>query len=78
MQYFALETICNIDLALVVRRTLQKMKKKKFRHSMTLCIYVEEATDDNIEKLKTMIDSKKLLKNYTINRQYDRFYLQWK
>ncbi len=47
-------------------------------HPMTLCIFSLEAEYDKVRKLKQMIDSKHLLLNYTINLQFNRFYLQQK
>jgi hypothetical protein len=45
---------------------------------MTICIFGLEAEYDKVQKLKQMIDSEHLLLDYTINRQFNRLYLQWK
>lgn len=77
MKYFALELI-NVNLKSAVRLTLKRIKEKNMYHPMTICIYAEEATYDKMKKLKKMIDMENLLKDYTINRQRERFYLKWK
>ncbi|CAF4124019.1 unnamed protein product [Rotaria sordida] len=78
IQYLTLERISDVDLKLVVRRTLLKIKKNHIRRPITICIYVVDANNNMIQQLEKMINSKKLLKNCTLNRQYDRFYLQWR
>ncbi len=51
-------------------------KEKMICHPMTLYIFSLEAEYDKVRKLKQMIDSEHLLLDYTINRQFNRFYLQ--
>jgi hypothetical protein len=78
MRHLALQKISNVDLKMVLQSTLLKIKEKDMYHrSMTICIVAVEATNDKLQQLRKMIDSKNLLKNYTLNRQYDRIYLQW-
>jgi hypothetical protein len=43
---------------------------------MTLCIFSLEAEYNKVQKLHQMIDSEHLLLDYTVNRQFNRFYLQ--
>jgi len=62
---------------LVVKCTIRKIKENNHDHPMTICIIVYEETHDKVEKLHQMIDSENLLKDYTIYRQRDKFYLQW-
>ncbi|CAF4002940.1 unnamed protein product [Rotaria sordida] len=78
IQYLTLERISDVDLKLVVRRTLSKIKKNHIRRPITICIYVVDANNNMMQQLEKIINSKKLLKNCTLNRQYDRFYLQWR
>ncbi len=78
MEHFAMQTISDVDLKLVVESTLRKVKENKIRHLMSLCVTVEEGTDDKVDKLHEMIHSEKLLKDYTIDRRLNKFYLRWK
>lgn len=75
MEYLSLQYIRNEDIELFVECILLK---NHISHPMTICFFGVEIEYDKLEKLKQIIDSKKLLQNYTINRQLDRFYIQWK
>ncbi|CAF3979607.1 unnamed protein product [Rotaria magnacalcarata] len=77
MQHLILEFISHANLKLLVRRTLSKIKTHRIRRPITICIYVADANNNIVQELQKMIHSKKLLKHYTLNRQYDRFYLHW-
>jgi len=78
MKHFAMQTISDVDLKLVVEWTLRKVQENKILYLMSLCVTVDEGTDDKVDKLHEMIHSEKLLKDYTIDRQLNKFYLQWK
>ncbi|CAF4453417.1 unnamed protein product [Rotaria socialis] len=77
MQHLTLECISHVNLKLLVRQTLSKIKTNRIRRPITICIYIADANNNMVQELQKMIHSKKLLKNYTLNRQYDRFYLHW-
>ncbi|CAF4090357.1 unnamed protein product, partial [Adineta steineri] len=77
MKSFSLQIISNCELLTVTNWILYRIKMNKMSHPMKVCIQVNEGTNDLIEKLYEMIDSKKLLKNYTIFRKLDIFYIQW-
>jgi hypothetical protein len=78
IQYFGLEQIRNVDLKSIVHHILFKIKQNQIYHPMTICICHFQVEYSQILILQQMIDSDNLLKNYTINCQYDRLYLQWK
>jgi len=78
LQYFALKNLINIDLELALERTSLKINANKIFHPMKFPIFAAEAECDKLQKLKQTIESKKLLKNFTIHRQFNRFDLQWK
>jgi hypothetical protein len=78
VQYFTLKNFVNINFESAIKRILLKIKEKKIFHPMTLCFVAAEIEYDKLDELKEMIDSKNLLKDYTINRQLNRFYIQWK
>jgi hypothetical protein len=60
------------------KHTLLKIKESGICHPMTVCIFGLDAEYDKVRKLKQMIDSDDLLRDYTIDRQLNRFHLQWK
>jgi hypothetical protein len=78
IQYLSLQYISDPDIESIVRETLLKIQEKNICHPMTLCIFGLEAEHDKVRKLKQMIDSENLLNDYTLNRQFNRFYFQWK
>ncbi|CAF0922491.1 unnamed protein product [Rotaria sp. Silwood1] len=78
VQFIALQRVSNVGLKLIIQSTLRRIKENNIRHSMTLCIITVEATNDKVEKLKTMIDSENLLETYQLYRRLDKFYLEWK
>ena len=52
---------------------------KSIRHRpATICFNIYHATTDLAEQLSHLITSKNLLKNFTIKRQEEKFYIQWK
>ncbi|CAF1041002.1 unnamed protein product [Adineta steineri] len=77
MKSFSIQIISNCDFLRVTYWILYRIKMNKMSHPMKVCIQVKEGTNDLIEKLYEMIDSKKLFKNYTIFRKFDIFYIQW-
>ncbi|CAM4822183.1 unnamed protein product [Rotaria magnacalcarata] len=78
LHFFGLERVRDANLKSVIRYILWNIADNNISHAMTICIFCDDAKYNKIEKLYQMIDLKKLLKNYTIRRQYDRFYIQWK
>jgi hypothetical protein len=45
---------------------------------MIRCIYCVDAEYHTVENLQQMIDAENLLHDYTINRQLNKFSVQWK
>ncbi|CAF1169773.1 unnamed protein product [Rotaria sordida] len=78
IQFFGLERVRDDDLKSVIQYILWNIKDNYISHPMTICVFCDDAKYNKVEKLHQMINSKNLLKNYTIYRQYDRFYVQWK
>ncbi len=78
IKFFGLQRVHDTNLKSIVRHILWLIKDNNISHPLTICVFCDDAEYDKVEKLHRMIDSKKLLKNYTIHRQYDRFYVQWK
>jgi len=78
LQYFALRSKIHIHLESLLRWTLSKIRENNIFHPMIICIFGAEAEHDQVQKFQQMIDSENLLKDYTIHRRLNRFYLQWK
>lgn len=73
-----IQAIPDSDLKTVVRCALVQIKQLVVCHIKNLCLFVINPKHDQVQPLERMIDWKKLLKVYTIHRQLNRFYLQWK
>jgi hypothetical protein len=78
IQYLSLQYVWNVDLESFVRCILLKIKENNISHPMTICMFCVGAEYDKVQKLKQIIDSEHLLKDYAINRQLNIFYIQWK
>ncbi|CAF4500536.1 unnamed protein product [Rotaria magnacalcarata] len=78
IHFFGLQRVRDANLKSVIRYILWNIVDNNISHAMTICVFCDDAKYNKIEKLYQTIDSKKLLKNYTTHRQYDRSYIQWK
>ncbi len=78
IRYFGLEDVLDVNLETYVRCILLNIKENNIFHPMMIYIVSVDAKYDQVERLYQMIDSENLLKNYTIHRQLNRFYVQWK
>ncbi|CAF1331228.1 unnamed protein product [Rotaria sordida] len=78
IEFFGLELVRDRDLKSVIKYLLWNIKRNNIYHPMTICVFCDDANYNKVEKLYQMINSKNLLNNYTIYRQHDRFYIQWK
>jgi hypothetical protein len=77
MEYLQVDCINTIEVELVVQDILNKINKNSNEYLRLLCICVPTADDKMVEKLKEIINSKKVLVDYTIKRLLDHIYLQW-
>jgi hypothetical protein len=78
MEYLQVDCINHIDVEFFVRDILKKIKHDSNDYLRSLYFKVPAADDRLIEKLKEMINSEKLLVDYTIRRESETIYLQWK
>ncbi len=78
IKYLSLQYIPDPDIESIAREILLKIKKTIKYDLMTLSIHGFEPEYDKLRKLKQMIDSESLLNDYTLNCQFNTFYLQWK
>jgi hypothetical protein len=78
MTYLKVNCIKNIDVELFVRSVLMKIMNKCNHQLGLLCFRVPVADDEMVRKLEKMINSEKLIRDFTIERILDDIYLQWK
>ncbi len=76
MAYFEIDCTNNINLELFLQFILIQNKKKS-SHLCCLCFRMLTKDENMIIKLENIIDSHRLLNNYTIKWKYNRIYLQW-
>ncbi|CAF3491262.1 unnamed protein product [Rotaria socialis] len=74
MEFLNLQCLHGTTIELFLRDIWNKINKDL----RLLCIYVAKADDNMIKRLSTMIDNEKILSNYTIHRELNNIYLQWK
>ncbi len=78
MQYLIVKCINDMDVELFVRQMLDKINFEHNRYLRLLCFLVPAADDEIIRKLEKMINTEKLIVNYSIKRFLENIYLQWK
>ncbi len=66
------------DIELFVREILDKINSENNQHLRLLSFIVEGANDELIQKLAKMIDTEKLIVDYSIRRVYGNIFLEWK
>lgn len=66
------------DFEEAVQSVLSKLKKRKNHKINSICFIVPRIENDKIPQLEKLINSKKLLKNFTFTREYESFYLKLK
>ncbi|CAF1307481.1 unnamed protein product [Adineta steineri] len=78
MVYLKIDYANNINVEIFVRNILKKMNCKLNEHLRLLCFHIPVVDDEMAKKFENMINSEKLLVNYTIQRGCENVYLQWK
>lgn len=78
MEYLRVGSLNDMDVELFVREILDKINSENNQHLRLLSFIIEEANDELIQKLAKMIDTEKLIVDYSIRRVYDNIFLQWK
>jgi hypothetical protein len=77
MKYLQVNCINDIEVEVFVQDILYHIKKNRYKYLRLLCVRIPQADGKIIKRLEEMIDSKKLLDQYKIERDFDRIYLQW-
>ncbi len=75
--YLKIDLINNINIQTFLRYILRKIQNESNIDLRLLSIRVSALDDKIIAQLIQMINSEKLLFNYTIKRSLDRIYLHW-
>lgn len=78
IHHLIIQPVPDTDLKTVIRCALSQIQKVNICDIKNLCIFVNNAKHDQVQRLQRMINSKELLRNYAIHRQMGRFYLLWK
>jgi hypothetical protein len=76
MEYLQVRSVENNDLEELVRAILQK-HNTHICHLHSLCFHVDDANDQVIYDLEKIIDSERLLCDYSIQRKCNDIFLQW-
>jgi len=77
MKYLRVNCINDIEVEVFVQDILYHIKKNCHKYLRLLCVRISQADGKIIKRLEEMIDSKKLLDQFKIERDFDRIYLQW-
>jgi hypothetical protein len=79
MEYLRVCSLNDMDVELFVREILNKINSENNQHLRLLSFIVEGANDELIQKLAKIIDTEKLIVDYSIQYVYlDNIFLQWK
>ncbi len=78
MEYLRVGSLNDRDVELLVREILDKINSENNQHLRLLSFIIEEANDELIQKLAKMIDTEKLIVDYSIRHVYGNIFLQWK
>jgi hypothetical protein len=78
MEYLQVDCINDMHVELFVRRIVNKINNECNQYLRSLYFKVPASDDRLIQNLKQMIHSEKLLVDYTIQRESETIYLQWK
>ena len=78
LQYLTLNVPNLMNPETILRWTFLRIKENETFHPMIFSIIIPDADWDQLDKLKEMIDGEHLLKDYSIQRQSNRFDFQWK
>ncbi|CAF0981059.1 unnamed protein product [Adineta steineri] len=76
--YLKIDWITDINEELFVEDFFKKINEEFNNQLRLLCFNIEAADDKTIEKLERLIHLKKLCLDYTIKREVDHIFLQWK
>ncbi|CAF1396824.1 unnamed protein product [Rotaria sp. Silwood1] len=78
IEYLKIGFVHNMDIELFMKDILKKINNVYNQYLQSLSLHIPTANDEMIEKLKEMINRKKLLRNFSIKYVIDNIYLQWK
>ncbi|CAF0948987.1 unnamed protein product [Rotaria sordida] len=78
IEYLKIGFIHNMDVELLMKDIFKKINNVCNQYLQSLCLHIPIANDEIIEKLKEIINRKKLLRDFSIKYVIDNIYLQWK
>ncbi|CAF2571132.1 unnamed protein product [Rotaria sp. Silwood2] len=78
LEFLQVRCTNNMNIELFICFIIMNYTAKSLSYIRLLCLHFPRADEKTIETIKNMIDSGKLLRNYSVNRIVDKIYLQWK
>ncbi len=78
MEYLRIHCVHNRDIESFLTEIFKKINYDSNDYLRSLCFQIPAADDQLIQNLKRMINSEKLLVDYTIRREFETIYFQWK
>ncbi|CAF1564677.1 unnamed protein product, partial [Rotaria sp. Silwood1] len=78
LEFLQVECTNNVNIELVIRFIMMSYRTKSLLFIHLLCLHFPTADQKMIVKIQKIIDSEKLLNDYSIKRNLDKIYLQWK
>jgi hypothetical protein len=77
VEYIQTSSANEKDLELFVQFILTKQNNNHINRLSTLCLYIQNGTNQMVENLQQIIELKRLLHNYIIKRIGNQIYLHW-
>ncbi|CAF2937862.1 unnamed protein product, partial [Rotaria sp. Silwood2] len=78
LEFLQVECTNNVNIELVIRYIIMKYRTKTLLFIHLLCLHFPTADQKMIVIIQKIIDSEKLLNDYSIKRNLDKIYLRWK
>ncbi len=78
LTYLRIDWLGRINAELFVEKIFKKINQECHDSLRWLCFFVRTADEKTIKTLEELIDSKKLMRDYTIKRVVEHIYLHWK
>lgn len=78
LNYLQINSLHDVDIELLIREIFIQTNQGCNEDLGSLCIRIPTANDQLIEKLQEMIDGKRWLVDYTIERITDNIYFRWR
>jgi len=78
MMYLKIDCKNDLDMEFFLRNILKIIQEESNEYLRLLSFHLSAADDQMVQRLDKMINTEKLLFNYTIKRIVENIYIQWK